>query len=90
MVKEYEEVIGIDPAMFRRTGKKVIRVLYDELVHGIAAGNENGETVPRPPALPSRPAATYWQWSPGIRPLCMIPDRRCRFPVRGHWYSQRP
>src|SRR5208283_6138180 len=34
--------------------EKVFRVLHDELVHGVALGNEDGKAVARPAAGPAR------------------------------------
>jgi len=38
--------------MLRRTGKEIVRMLNDELIHGAASGNQNGETLSmrRPPS----------------------------------------
>ena len=53
MVQQDEEIVGVNAAMFRRTGKEIVRMLNDKLIHRAASGNQNGETLSHAPSRPS-------------------------------------
>ncbi len=54
MVQQDQKVVGVHAAVLGGAGEEVVRVLHDELVHGVALGNQDGKAVPGPAPGPAR------------------------------------